>query len=562
MRTMIRVVSALGLLAAAATAQQVGKAEDVQSQISNLTRLVEKQQAQIEALEKSQAALLEELRKTRTAEPVPVAPSRVDLSAESAEAAPKQDQAPALQDQIAAYSGPREGRIQLGDKVRIGGYGSVRFEVNDVASGNNIPGGSAGSFTFRRFVVTTDARPAPRLRVYSEIEFERLHSLEAEKQFGRTPDSIAFKQTTEGNAGGELSVEQAWGQFDFTKNLSLRGGVVLVPVGRYNLLHDDDYWDIPRRTLTDRDAPVLPVKAAWRDLGAGLLGKFDVGEKGRLDYQVYVLNGAALDFNLEQQVSTTAGAPGSAELRLNSELKLASGFFDGSKSASAVAWRIAYSPIINGEFGLSGYHGKYAPPFLSFRESVNSFAYDQKWRYKGFETEAEAVYTTLGRLPLVIQNFAHAVFNTESITGGSSSGGGITSATVEMELAGLARTRVGIWSDFKYHARPQWLKRSFLGRSFEDPQIIPIVRYERVWLNGVADGITASGFGNTVQTSYTSEDLGQDRWTAGISYRPNQQFALQAAYEHNRRITGSRLIFPAVPQDSTNGLILGMSFAF
>ena len=31
--------------------------------------------------------------------------------------------------------------------------------------------------------------------------------------------------------------------------------------------------------------------------------------------------------------------------------------------------------------------------------------------------------------------------------------------------------------------------------------------------------------------------------------------------EHNRKIEGSRLIFPKVDQDSTNGLVLGMSFA-
>ena len=63
-------------------------------------------------------------------------------------------------------------------------------------------------------------------------------------------------------------------------------------------------------------------------------------------------------------------------------------------------------------------------------------------------------------------------------------------------------------------------------------------------------------------TGLTREDLQQDRWTAGVSYRPALQFAIQAAFEHNRKINGSRLIFPAIDQNSTNGLILGMSFAF
>ena len=112
---------------------------------------------------------------------------------------------------------------------------------------------------------------------------------------------------------------------------------MLVPVGRFNLLHDDDYWDIPRRTLTDRDGPVLPVKSAWRDLGAGFVGSWNVGKTGKFDYQLMALNGASLDLNVEHELNTASGSPGSAELVLNSELQLASGFFDGSRSTSAFA---------------------------------------------------------------------------------------------------------------------------------------------------------------------------------------------------------------------------------
>ncbi len=457
------------------------------------------------------------------------------------------------------WQGARKG-INLGDRVRFNGYGSMRFEANDVPSGNNIPGGSAASFTFRRFVLATDARPASRLRVYSEIEFERLFEIETEKESARVPGSTAFKQTTEGNSGGEISVEQAWGQFNFAENHGLRAGVVLVPVGRFNLLHDDDYWDIPRRTLTDRDAPVLPIKTAWRDLGAGLTGSFNIGSGGKLDYQIYALNGAALDFNIEHEVTTSAGVPGSAELVLNSEMQLASGFFDGSKSAAAFAWRASYSPTIRGEFALSGYHGKYAPSFVSFREALTTLAYDHKWRWHGFETEAEAVYTSLGNVNRVIEGFGEAVFNSASST--APSGQPLTSATVETELANLSRRRYGFWTDFKYHARPAWLKKSFLGRSFEDPQLIPILRYERVWLNGVVDGVDVTSSGSATDVSFTQEDREQERVTLGISYRPIPQFTIQGAYEHNRRINGSRLIFPDVDQSSTNGMLFGMAFAF
>jgi len=119
----------------------------------------------------------------------------------------------------------------------------------------------------------------------------------------------------------------------------------------------------------------------------------------------------------------------------------------GSKSATAFTWRTAYSPNLNSEFAFSGYHGKYAPPFLNFREPLTSLAYDHKLRWKGFETEGEFVYTSMGNLNRVLSDFAVAAFNTESSTVPSSSTGSVTAVTVEMELANLSRTRYGFWSE-------------------------------------------------------------------------------------------------------------------
>jgi len=37
---------------------------------------------------------------------------------------------------------------------------------------------------------------------------------------------------------------------------------------------------------------------------------------------------------------------------------------------------------------------------------------------------------------------------------------------------------------------------------------------------------------------------------------------MQLAFEHNQRRKGDRLIFPAVPDRSINGVVAGMTFAF
>jgi hypothetical protein len=220
---------------------------------------------------------------------------------------------------------------------------------------------------------------------------------------------------------------------------------------------------------------------------------------------------------------------------------------------------VAYGPTLAGELAFSGYHGNYAPTWAAFHEPVTTLAYDHKWRWKGFETEGEFVYTTLGSLDRTINSLATQIFDSANEQIANSGGGGLTKLEVESELSNLAKTKYGFWSDFKYHARPQWLRNSFLGKPFEDPQVIPILRYERVWLNNAVSDIEITG--GTV-TNLFRQYLEQDRVTLGASYRPTLQFAIQAAYEHNRRLSGDRLIYPQVNQKSTNGLIVGMAFAF
>ncbi|MBZ5535489.1 MAG: hypothetical protein LAO31_05990 [Acidobacteriia bacterium] len=441
----------------------------------------------------------------------------------------------------------------LGDHVRVGGYGSVRFEANNVAAGHFVPGGSANAFTFRRFVLTTEARFSDRLRIYTETEFERLLELEVERKVVSSAGGLQFEQGLEGTNGGAIELEQAWGQFDFSKNHGFRFGVVLTPVGRYNINHDDDYWDLPRRTLTDRDGPVLPVKTAWRELGAGLVGHGNVGGRGRIDYQVYVLGGATLDFALNQINQTGGSQPG--RVVSEAEVGLTSGAFDGTKSAQAVSYRLAYSPRLGSEIALSGYHGKYTPGFLPVSEAVQVIGLDGNFKHKAFALEGEVIVSDFGNVRNVLAAFAERTF-TSSL---ENSGNGGLRSEMEFSLEGLARRRYGFWTDVKYHWRPNFLKKTLLGRGFEDPVLIPIVRYELVWLK---DLVTGLAFDRGILTELTQENRSQDRLTVGISYRPVASFAFQLAFEHNQRRSGSMLIYPEVPQKSTNGFLVGMSFGF
>lgn len=84
---------------------------------------------------------------------------------------------------------------------------------------------------------------------------------------------------------GSVEVEQAWLAWDLAgPALALRAGLVLVPMGIVNLVHEPPAFhgvDRPRF-----DQTVIP--STWRELGAGL-----TGSPGHLRYEVYVLT--ALD---------------------------------------------------------------------------------------------------------------------------------------------------------------------------------------------------------------------------------------------------------------------------
>ncbi|RMG55686.1 MAG: hypothetical protein D6723_02230 [Acidobacteria bacterium] len=466
-----------------------------------------------------------------------------------------------------------EGQRDLSSHVvHIGGYGSLRFEANNIDLGTplgTLPRVRRGfhSFDFRRFVLTTDITPADRLRIHSEIEFERLGKIEIERtaipenRGQRHRSGTRFIQGIEGQSGSEIKIEQAWLQYDIASDqFGLRAGIVLPPLGRFNLLHDDDYWDIPRRTLVDRDAPVLPAETAWSELGAGILGTIPLSG-GFIKYQAYIVNGVTLDFTNEVIASLRQGRN---LLEIEPEIFFDSGPVNGSNTADAATWRLALSPRIGSEIAFSGYHGRYTPDYLNVRENINSFGIDGKLTLGSFEAEGEFIYTDYGRMQRVLDDLARQLVDVGAETSGDETEE--LESEAEAEFKGpLTNQRYGFWIDLKYRWRPRWLRESFLGRGFEDPQLIPIVRYERVWFN---DLVRELRFADGIITNLTLEDISQDRLTIGLTYRPIPSIPISLAYEHNHRRKGRVLVYPDIlgsgrlSDRSFDTILFGIAFGF
>ena len=506
----------------------------------------------LERMEREIQELREELKRERAAKqtapaPAPGAPATAAASAPPAVAAPATGAATAPEKESVVATAVQG----VTDRVKVGGYGSTRFETSTLDDQNT-------TFTYRRFVLSADAAIAPRMRSYLELEFERFRELELEKKFGPDEGGLEVEQTVEGTNESEIAFEQAWFDFEVTQGLHTRIGEVLVPLGRFNLNHDDNEWNLPRRSLVDKGTPVLPVTAAWGELGVGLLGDLDIGEQGRFTYEGYVVNGATLDVEFEQIAKTRQGD--TAQSIIEAKVEPATGVFgNDTKDSKALTGRLAYSPALGHEVGVSGYWGQYTPDFLA-QEDVWSAGFDGLTGIGPFELEAEYIYTRFEGISKVARSLADVAINSES-----EGEVGDVETEVEFELANLARAKQGYWIEGRYRFWPSLLDKTPLGHPFDNPQLIGVVRGEQVWLNDLVEEVAFSG---RQLTAFEEDDRFVNRFTAGLAYRPIPPVVFQLAYEftwtnHGDSLSGVTNFLAAGEHEDTNhAVLLGAAFGF
>lgn len=441
---------------------------------------------------------------------------------------------------------------KLIEQTKIGAYGSLRYSTSNLDDLHN-------TFTFRRFVLTVDSPIYERLKASMELEFERFTSLELDKSLTRTSGGgLTSEVAIEGTHNSEISMEQAWMQYDIADWLKFRGGAVLVPLGRFNINHDDNKWDLPRRSLVDRGTPVLPTTAAWPEVGAGFLGDIPIGNTGKLSYQGYIMNGVTLNSEVEQIGQTRT--EDTTKLAYEVQLQPNRGTFaDDVKKGKAIGTRWAYSPSLGDEIGASVYWGRYTPDFLPSKPLL-SLAIDGKTTWGPFEIEGQYVNTQWSGVRGVARGLAQ-----RAISSSSEAEIDDVETEVEFELANLASRKQGYWVDFRYRFWPEFLSNTILGKHFHNPQLITTFRAEQVWFSDLLNSI---GFTGGALTDFRTENRLLNRFTLGLTYRPVSLVALQLAYEYTRTNHGKSLssVTNFLPAKSgeyfQNAILVGLTFGF
>jgi len=149
----------------------------------------------------------------------------------------------------------------------IGGYGELHY--NDVISDENGPN-TPGTLDFHRFILFAGYNFNDWISFRSELELE--HTLLEAEDSGEAE-------------GGEVALEQAYVDLRVKPTFGVRAGLLLVPVGIINPVHEPPTFHGVERPNVEKY--IIPT--TWRESGIGIYGNFPSG----LSYQLYGMAGLA-----------------------------------------------------------------------------------------------------------------------------------------------------------------------------------------------------------------------------------------------------------------------------
>ena len=193
-------------------------------------------------------------------------------------------------------------------RTAVGGYAEAHARLERVDGANEDAG-----FEAKRFNLFTSTSVSDFVRFGAELEFEE--------------------------GGEEVKLEFATIDVSIHPALAFRAGMILSPLGSFNLAHDS-----PRNEFTDRPLVATDILGvALSEPGLGLLGLIALRGEARLTYELYAVNGFH-DGLIDDSAEGT-------------RIPLGKGNFEDQNRSPAFVGRVAVSPSLEWELGVSGHRG-------------------------------------------------------------------------------------------------------------------------------------------------------------------------------------------------------------
>ncbi len=337
-------------------------------------------------------------------------------------------------------------------KTIVGGY--IDFTISDCNNANARDCSEGLEFDQERFVPFFYSQVTDRLSVATEVEIEH--------------------GGPQGNQGdGDLKIEFATMDYRFDDWLNLRGGIILIPLGRFNLVHDSPLNDLPLRPMVSR----LIIPSTFAESGIGFFGTVYPTQLAKVDYEFYVTQG----FDGGSSSSSGGGTFGEGGYRGRK-----GSFKTDNNENKAIVSRIAVSPLLGIEVAGSVHYGKWDD---QSDHSLTIVAVDGLIQRGPFELLGEAAWTRIG--------------------GGSKN---------PDPANGVPPKRMaGYFVQGNFHFMPDFLKQTAPTFFGESSTFTAVVRW------GEADTNT--------QSSRNVNDL--QRLTFGINFRPVEDSVIKFAYTIN-----------------------------
>jgi hypothetical protein len=365
-------------------------------------------------------------------------------------------------------------------KAIVGGYMDIQYRSQRKGSIDNGFGGITNNFDQQRFVPFIFADITEHVKFASEIEIE--HGIREE-----------------GGPDRELEFGLEFAHIDYLvkEPFNLRAGILLLPIGKFNLLHDSPLNDLTDRPLVSQF--IIPTTVS--ETGAGFYGTIYPGRISKVDYELYVTTGpCGYETNGTPNINEATGTRGARQRKCAA----ADGF--DINNGKAVVGRLAYSPVLGMEVAASGYYGNSS--LNGNYNPLSIMAVDWTLQRGPFELIGEAAW-------------AYARGNSRAITGntiGLAPGSLLTGIDPASNSLGIPPQRMnGFYIQGNYHFMPAFLTKLSPQRFGQGSTFTAVVRYDRINTN---QDNTAGGFGDLEQISF------------GLNYRPVEDAVFKMSYQY------------------------------
>ncbi|WP_447970621.1 hypothetical protein [Nitrospira sp. M1] len=337
-------------------------------------------------------------------------------------------------------------------KTIVGGY--MDFTISDCNHAGSRDCSEGLEFDQERFVPFFYSQITDRLSIGAEVEIEH--------------------GGPQGNQGdGDVKIEFATMDYRFTDWLNLRGGILLIPLGRFNLVHDSPLNDLPLRPMVSR----LIIPSTFAESGIGIFGTVYPTQLAKVDYEFYVTQG----FDGGSSQANIGGTFGEGGYRGNR-----GSFQTDNNQNKAIVSRISVSPILGIEVAGSVHHGKWDD---EGRHNMTIVAVDGLLQRGPFEVLGEAAWT--------------------HVQGGNrtpNTAGGIPPQKMS-----------GYYVQGNYHFLPDVLKQAAPSFFSDASTFTGVIRWGQVDTN--------------TQSSNNVNDV--SRLTFGLNFRPVEDAVIKLAYTLN-----------------------------